>query len=1758
MLYVKSSFYPSQNNLSKKGVKGVVIFLFMFFIFLNSNALSQVIQIDSIEKLQLIGNNAAYPINGQYMLTNDIDASETRNWNVGTGFRPIGTIANPFMGKFDGNGYKILNLYINRPSMNGVGIFGRIGTGGEVKNLGLDGCWIKGKEHVGGLVGINKGTVSNCYSTSSMVGFPPVDISSYIGGLVGTNDGGTILESFSTGSAYGASYVGGLVGFNNNGMISESYSVGDVGGVENYIGGFVGSNSGAIIDSYSTGSVIGNGDEGFVGGFVGSNGYCDDGGNCRGGTISGSYSTGDVYGAKSFIGGFAGSNGYCNDKGNCIGGTISYCYSTGGVTGDEDFVGGLVGSNGDGDCSEGKCYKGTILNSNSRGNVYGGKGFVGGLVGSNGYCNDSDGKCYGGGVISDSYSTGSVVGNGEGDEGNNVGGLAGSNFGYITGSHSTSNILGKGSFVGGLVGRNDFGTISDSYSVGLVAGNKNIVGGLVGRNSGLIAVTYSEGSVNGSDSSGKYSEDIGGLIGVNSYGGVISRSYSKCQVIGRKNVGGLVGSNDFGGTVSETYSVGSVIGRENAGGLIGINIRGTVKDSYWDMETSGMQNSAGGEGKTTSEMKQKTTYIEWDFVSFWDIIENIYYPFFREFNYRDIIPEIILLGENEITIECKSVFEDPGANAYDINDGDLTNQIQVSSDIYEEIIGDYIGDYNVVYSVTDSDGNTSTETRIVHVVDTVEPEITLLGSNIIVLDCKSIFNDPGVEARDICDDSIDVITSGSVNTDIVGEYTIKYEAKDASGNSAEVTRTVQVVDTKKPVITLLGANSMVLECNTEFRDPGATVVDNCDSSISVTSTGNVGNYTITYTATDTSGNIAVPVKRTVQVVDTKKPTITLLGDNPMIVECKSTFLDPGVTAVDSCDSSVEVKTIGSVNANIVGGYTLKYAAKDASGNSAEVTRTVQVVDTTPPVIILRYTDIGIEKGGTFEDPGAVAVDACDGGEEQDLVAAAIYNAKTMEEVERIDTNTAGNKYIVRYIAEDNEGNESSADMLVRIIDETVPAVVGVSEQDAISIIEETGLKIKIERECNDYVREDYVIRQTPIAHSETNSETEVTIWVSTGTCNEEVIVPDAIGFDEDSAIDMLEDVGLLVSKTEQYSETVSAGIVIGQSPVPGSSAIRGTTVEIVVSKGSPSAGAKIFHPEGLKAYSGIDHIYLVWRANTEHNLTGYRLERSETGSEDWKPVSNDIISGTSYKDTDMALQKMWYYRVIAVGQGGEESKPSEVVSAEAGTLQVWTSNIDWFPQDNNDTLYMPINISSVQGLSPYTINIEASYNASILELMEIQKTTVSQNFYVIIDTNTPGVIKFHASPANNTQENILYGMGHLFDLVFKVNQSRVADECVQNAKLKLEKVVIKNTSQEVLPVTIINGKLNVMEEEPDNTCINTHCLYGDLDGDGNVTMADVVTLLNKIVSVSNMDLDCDLMRGDFNGDRLLDSADAILLIHKYSGLPVNPISNSILSKSLLATNVMRSVEVVVDNQTPNENNEYSIGIELNSLSGITGIDLLLSYDEGIAFSGLEFGDVTSNFKKGTAVGEGYLKVSISNENAINTTDKGRILNVFFQPENVRVPKTVNIVIREIKIKGEFGDDISWYGNIRINNATLTLIPMEGEVDGEGTIEGVIEGEGTNEGFQEGAIEGHQEGSSEGVQEGTAEGHYEGTVDGVHEGAIDGTPEGTVDGEGESHGEGGCGCFNGKASSDKLMKYLLDFIFVGFLISLISGMKRHNK
>jgi hypothetical protein len=167
---------------------------------------------------------------------------------------------------------------------------------------------------------------------------------------------------------------------------------------------------------------------------------------------------------------------------------------------------------------------------------------------------------------------------------------------YMYVSYTADNV------VGGLAGYNQ-GTISNSYSTATVIGKGPYVGGLVGCNGDVAKVTASR----------------------------ITNSYSTGIVKGEKdNVGGLVGENR--GTISFSYSIGAVTGSANVGGLVGRNSIGTVTNSYYDTQTSGQTTSSGGTGKPTADMKLQTTFVNWDFSTIWSISSAINngYPYLLE------------------------------------------------------------------------------------------------------------------------------------------------------------------------------------------------------------------------------------------------------------------------------------------------------------------------------------------------------------------------------------------------------------------------------------------------------------------------------------------------------------------------------------------------------------------------------------------------------------------------------------------------------------------------------------------------------------------------------------------------------------------------------------------------------------------------------------------------------------------------------------------------------------------------------------------------------------------------------------------------------------------------------------------------------------------------------------------------------------------------------------------------------------------------
>lgn len=196
------------------------------------------------------------------------------------------------------------------------------------------------------------------------------------------------------------------------------------------------------------------------------------------------------------------------------------------------------------------------------------------------------------------------------------------------------------------------------------------------------------------------------------------------------------------------------------------------------------------------------------------------------------------------------------------------------------------GTHTITLEVSDGTA-TSSDVIVINVVDTQAPAVTLNGAASITIELGSSFVDAGASAVDACVGAVAVQTSGSVNGNAVGDYTITYSANDGHGNSASATRLVRVRDTQPPVITLNGSASMTLELGVQaYSEPGASAVDAVNGSIPVQISGAVnsnavGTYTITYTATDPSGNSASKT-RTVHVRDTQAPVITVSAA-PMVL-----------------------------------------------------------------------------------------------------------------------------------------------------------------------------------------------------------------------------------------------------------------------------------------------------------------------------------------------------------------------------------------------------------------------------------------------------------------------------------------------------------------------------------------------------------------------------------------------------------------------------------------------------------------------------------------------------------------------------------------------------------------------------------------------------------------------------------------------------------------------------------------------------------
>ncbi len=480
-----------------------------------------------------------------YELFSNLDLSEFTNW------QPIGSKNNPFTSILQGNGYSIENLVIDRG--NNIGLFTAL-SGATIDNLVVEVASIAGDSDVGALAGrAENSAISRLQVRAASASSTLSATGANIGGILGAITGTTITNATSDlrivgGNNDNADNVGGIVGYVSSSDISYAYSsdsVSVIGSDPDNVGGLVGymQNYSAISYSSTSSSVTSNGSDSWAyGGLVG------------------------------------------RMRNNS---TISYSSASGSVTsnGDNsDHYGGLVGRLTRSSTISYSSASGSVTSTGNNSDLYG--GLVGELDISS--------------TISDSSASGGVTSNGINSD--LYGGLVGrlirsSTISYSSASGSVTSTGGSSDLYGGLVGIvADISTISYSSAIGNIISdgrmNENY-GGLVGWLSKDSTISYS--SASGNIISRFSNSNYGGLVGGSNAEiskGEIIHSWSSSSVFAN-NPAGLV--NMHSGDLGFSYALGAVFQNTSpvisGFGLVAMNT-GTIKNSYWNIETSGALEAA--------------------------------------------------------------------------------------------------------------------------------------------------------------------------------------------------------------------------------------------------------------------------------------------------------------------------------------------------------------------------------------------------------------------------------------------------------------------------------------------------------------------------------------------------------------------------------------------------------------------------------------------------------------------------------------------------------------------------------------------------------------------------------------------------------------------------------------------------------------------------------------------------------------------------------------------------------------------------------------------------------------------------------------------------------------------------------------------------------------------------------------------------------------------------------------------------------------
>ena len=616
-----------------------------------------------------------------YFLLNDIDCTDTNNWNEGAGFIPVGSPKQPFIGSFDGAGYAITGLYIDRPKFKEIGIFGTA-TNADIHDVTLKNFNITGKENVAAIVGqVSRSEIYNVNIQNLTL-----EGQKYTGAATGSANKVNFNKVYTESKIRGARFTGGLIGFANEVVINESYTYG-IFTSDRVLGGLIGqAKDSKVISSYSNSITVASRQ---VGGLIGvlaglneitkSYSASTTNGEQAGGLIGSYQSQSRVTTLHSFFD--KDVSGIVASPAGAVSRESEEMYQAVNFT-DWDFdtiwfidegndyprfndepaktLALVEEADDDSDLGlDSDSIKKKVITISTCTDLEAMKNNLKGryVLRKNLNCAET-----------------ALWNNGQGFEPIGIGSAFTGSFDggghYIKDlviNRPETNKVGLFSFLNkakisdlrfinvDVTGSNDVGVIAGD-SINTTFNSINVVSGDV------TALSFRAGAIAGNTRSSKVvnsftdldiiaDREAGGIFGkciscsliesgsyaditTDTYSGgligfatspVIRNSYSQSNLTADRFIGGLIAFNENTARIVNSYASNDFsagTGSRDLGGLIGTGDLVNVESSYWNRSKGLVQSFGGGEGKTTAELQDRNTFKSWDFKSIWILVNS--------------------------------------------------------------------------------------------------------------------------------------------------------------------------------------------------------------------------------------------------------------------------------------------------------------------------------------------------------------------------------------------------------------------------------------------------------------------------------------------------------------------------------------------------------------------------------------------------------------------------------------------------------------------------------------------------------------------------------------------------------------------------------------------------------------------------------------------------------------------------------------------------------------------------------------------------------------------------------------------------------------------------------------------------------------------------------------------------------------------------------------------------------------------------------